>query len=171
MTIKEIRQALHGFDDQLRVQEGVYYEPYILMDGTTMFIPTHNWRVERKVQKEIIVTQKPGELTHAEFHEVQDPNDRYSAQEGYLFVFSFLPNQCDWRIFYTIIMLDAQRMDSAVNEQEQRIAHRNARSQLAFADMAKYETREACRYMNTVRTVSEKHAHTAPPGGMSIMGD
>ena len=41
----------------------------------------------------------------------------------------------------------------------------------AFGDMVGYEARQAYNYMNRVRTVSEKHAHTAPAGGMSIMGD
>lgn len=35
-------------------------------------------------------------------------------------------------------------------------------------DRREWEAKEAWGYMNTVRTVSEKHAHTAPRGGMSI---
>ena len=35
-------------------------------------------------------------------------------------------------------------------------------------DRRMWEAKEAWGYMNTVRCVSEKHAHTAPAGGMSI---
>ena len=35
-------------------------------------------------------------------------------------------------------------------------------------DRREWEAKEAYGYMNRVRTVSEKHAHTAPKGGMSI---
>ena len=61
-------------------------------------------------------------------------------------------------------------MGRRVTDQEERIRAKRERSKLAFGDMVGYEARQAYNYMNRVRTVSEKHCHIAPEGGMSIMG-
>ena len=105
--------------------------------------------------------------------EVQDPDDVDSAREGYLLLFPVFANQLDRRIFYTVVVTDL--VDTTPEREERTITNRIARAQAkakdTFGDMVGYEAVQAYNYMNRVRTVSEKHAHTAPPGGMSIMGD
>jgi len=51
---------------------------------------------------------------------------------------------------------------------EENAAHTAQRIQAKWNDRREWEARESWGYMNTVRTVSEKRAHTAPIGGMSI---
>lgn len=160
MTLKEISTRIKVYDDQLRV-----------IRSRRMYEMTHQFRVERHVQSEIIVSQKPSTLPDEQWWEIQDPDDRLSAQEdNCLLLFTFWPNQMDNRIYYTLSMLDTYHMDSRVTDQENRIKARKHRGNLAFGDMVGQEAKEWYRYINTVRTVSEKHCHTAPEGGMSIMG-
>ena len=168
MTLKEIDKRLKEYDPELRLIESRYLHEF-----------TRLLRVERHVQSQIIVTDRPvdpvtgPECTWEQWFEHQDPDDRLSAQESNcLLVFTLWPNQMDNRVFYTVMQLDMQGKlnDYRVADQVERIKARQDRSQLAVGDMVGQEAKEWYRYINTVRTVSEKHCHTAPEGGMSIMG-
>lgn len=172
MSPSQCEQALKAYDDQLRLKRGVRYHPYEISGGDMLTIPEEHWRVERRVQGPIIVDDKPDDIGWSDWHEHQDPNDRYSAQEKYLLVFVFWPNQMDNRVMYTLMMLDMQhkKHDKRVQEQIERIKRKKQKANEAFGDMVGYEAKQWYKYINTVRTLTDRDRHTAPRGGMSIMG-
>ena len=54
------------------------------------------------------------------------------------------------------------------NQIEEDAARADQRLRDYWNDRREWEAKEAWGYMNHVRVVPEKFAHTAPPGGMSI---
>ncbi len=159
MTLREINRRLGEYDSALRMIRARHDLSF--------------YRIERKVQGRIEISQKPSEMSWTDWREVQDPDDVDSAREGYLLLFPVFSNQLDRRIFTTVVMSDLA--DTTPQRVEQGCVDRMKRAQAkakdAFGDMVGYEAKQAYNYMNRVRTVSEKHCHTAPVGGMSIMGD
>ena len=168
MTPREVHQALREYDAALRLKRsGPYYGDYdMVYNGGTLHVPTYYYRVERKLPGHVkLIIDPPNEL--------QDLNDAASARERYILIFNVQPNQLDDRIFYTLYFSDLARMNAKemANEITDPMKRNQEKARNAFGFHVEAEAREAVRYMNTIRTVSEKHCHTAPVGGMSIMGD
>ncbi len=159
MTLHEIDRRLKEYDSALRMIRARHDLSF--------------YRVERKVQGRIEISQKPSEMSWTDWREVQDPDDVDSAREGYLLLFPVFANQLDRRIFTTVVASDLA--DTTPGRVEQGCVDRMKRAQAkakdAFGDKVGVDARDWYNYINRVRTVSEKHCHTAPPGGMSIMGE
>ena len=124
------------------------------------------WRLERKVAQGAIwpasVVESPAQF-----------EGRIAANDGYILVEFISPEHLSGQLIPVLARSDiwtnggAQAVADAMDELD--ISHRQMMKAMMsdqFAAMA----RERFRYMNRVRTVPEKFAHTAPPGGMSING-
>jgi len=97
-----------------------------------------------------------------------------AACDGYVICFEADRECLDSRVFYTLWATDLERQGGAdrVNDAiDARQAAGAAASRAAWISEVEWLAHEAWRYMNRVRTVPERCAHTAPAGGMSIMGD
>lgn len=96
-----------------------------------------------------------------------------AASDGYIIEMNVDAECLDNRVFLELWNKDIWRRGGAdaVNDQiDQALAQRFRESRAAFNDRNRQEAKAAYRYMNRVRTVPESGAHTAPVGGMSIMG-
>ena len=143
---RQFVQRLHDFDPLLRVR----------------FSDSENrYRIERRV----------GLHGYAPSPAYGSPEDRKSAVEGYECVLRCRQNQLDDRVFFTLWHDDIWRLggpDKYMDQLASEEADREAKRREQFLDRIETVTREAYRYMNTVRVVPESAAHTAPAGGMSI---
>lgn len=145
---KDFMERLTSYDDMLRVKWGHQLG---------------EWRIERKIRRSYYI---PPEL-------FSNQDDYQCAKDGYCLVLSLLPNQLDDRVFYTLWCGDIQAQGGA-----NRVADKMDADYFARYEKGKRQTgerledaaRERYDYMNRVRTVTEDKCHTAPKGGMSIMG-
>ena len=144
-------ERLKAFDPMLRVRWS---------DGQ------NRWRLERKVTRGIMwppsAVGGPGQQ-----------EDRQSAAEGYTLVATVKQGELTDRVFVALAKADLWRMGGAEKvcealdrgDQELEMVNRARRGEYIEA-----AARERFRYMNSIRTVPEKFAATAPKGGMSVMG-
>lgn len=104
--------------------------------------------------------------------EFGDPDEYRAASDGYMILMDVERECLDNRVFFTLWQSDIWRQGGAdaVNDRIDRVQAEIFReSRVAFNDRNRQEAKAAFRYMNCVRTVPENAAHTAPPGGMSII--
>lgn len=145
----EIVRDLEAFDPQLRLRWS---------DGQGQ------WRLERKVSR--------GQVWPAsEVETAAGYESRVAAKEGYILVDLIHPSLLNSRLVPILRQNDiwsnggakeiADAMDT-LDADQQRLM------KLAVSDQFEQMARDRWKYMNRVRTVSERHAHTAPRGGMSI---
>lgn len=140
---------LKGYDKELRVRWSDIHSA---------------WRIERRIRPPRI------NLDPALF---ADPEDFTTAVEGYALIMRVPPNMLDNRVFELLWAGDVQRRGGGAKvEQEEEDAYneRLEKAMAAWGDEIEQAAIERCRYLNTVRTVSERHTHTAPADGMSING-
>ena len=148
--------------------------------------PRHCWLIERKVSQGPIerprVELMPGETvseiedTQAAKERIEEWNrqevdERRAAAEGHLIECEVDRDSLDDRVIMMLWREDIWRRggaDAVNKEIDLRLFSATRKTRAQWMDQVRQEARAAFRYMNTVRTVSEKHAHTAPPGGMSI---
>jgi len=121
----------------------------------------NRWRIERR-----ITHGRPLNPTYFACHD-----DYECAKEGYCLVLLLHPWELDRRVFHTLWACDVQRWgggDKLADHLDNAYDERLEKSRAKWLDAVEWEANERQRYQNTVRTVDENKAHTAPPGGMSI---
>jgi len=105
-------------------------------------------------------------------HRIRFMAEEYRAAcDGYVLLMEVQADCLDSRVFFTLWEGDIYRRggaDKANDQIDNTLNDRRIARRAAWWDEVRQIAKEGKRYMNTVRTVSEKHAHTAPPGGMSI---
>jgi hypothetical protein len=125
------------------------------------------WLIERKITKARWID--PDAVLVKDW---KDYEEYKAAREGYILLMDVDRDCLDRRVFYTLWDSDIWRQGGyeKVNQQINQETHeRQFASRPKFVDEVRYEAKQWFRYGNTVRTLSEKDAHTAPPGGMSIV--
>lgn len=98
-------------------------------------------------------------------------DDWVAANDGYTNVMQVERECLDNRVLFTLWQGDIWRQGGAdvVNERIDRVqAEIRRESRADFNDRNREIGKDCWRYVNTVRTVPERFAHTAPVGGMSI---
>ena len=146
-----MKSLLHNFDRDLRLRWS---------DAQ------NRWRLERKVSRGVM--WPPSELETPSAME-----DRRSASEGYILVSLIEHNALSDRLIPVLRQSDiwsnggAEAVADAMDRMD--TSQKYLMRQMVL-DYAEAKARERFRYMNTVRTVPEKQAHSAPAGGMSING-
>ena len=118
MTCGEIDRRLKEYDSALRMIRARH--------------DISSYRIERKVQGRIEISQKPADVSWTDWREVQDPDDVDSAREGYLLLFPVFANQLDRRIFHTVVLTDLA--NTTVGRETQRHVDRVKRAQARAKD-------------------------------------
>lgn len=122
------------------------------------------WRLERKVTRG---AQWPASTIET----AAGYEDRIAARDGYVLVDLIAPELLNGRLVPVLKRADIWSRGGAravADEMDQLdVDHRQMMKRM-MSDKFEVAARERFRYMNRVRTVSEKHAHTAPVGGMSL---
>ena len=144
-------ERLRAFDPMLRVRWS---------DGQ------NRWRLERKVTR--------GTMWPPSFVESpEQAEDWRAANEGYTLVATVKQGELTDRVFVALAKADlwcmggAEKVCAALDRGDQELEMVNRTKRGEYIEAA---ARERWRYMNSVRTVPENMAATAPRGGMSIMG-
>jgi hypothetical protein len=122
------------------------------------------WRIERKISRGKWINPS---TFHASRYE-----DIISARDGYIPVLYCQQNELDERVFLSLWHMDIWRRGGSRRVADQMEARENGQRQSTRAQWLDdvWMAAKACKnYMNTVRTLDERHAHTAPRGGMSIV--
>jgi len=110
------------------------------------------WRVERRLRY-------PGFVNPAYF---SDGDDRRSAQDGYMLVFTAGKEQLDDRVLLTLYVGDTWRRGGAnriADELEAKEQAAKDHQHNSFMDDNEYRAREYWKSINTVRTLDDKHRH------------
>lgn len=151
VTPPDIARDLRAFDAALRLRWS---------DGQDC------WRLERKVSRGTVwppsTLETPGAF-----------EDRKAAREGYILIDLIQPQSLSGRLVPVLAQADiwscggAEEVADAMDRLD--IEQRQTMNRM-MSDKFETAARERFRYMNRVRCVPEKMAHTAPPGGMSITG-
>lgn len=105
---------------------------------------------------------------------VWDPDSAQAWAQGYLIIMEVGWNALDSRVLNALYGSDLWRQGGAdvVSAQiDARITAHERRTRAEFLDRVGQATRARLRYRDTVRTLSERDLHTAPPGGLSIAGN
>jgi len=151
ITPPDIARELRAFDPALRLRWS---------DGQGC------WRLERKVSRGTV--WPPSMLESPASFE-----DRKAAREGYILIDLIGPRALNARLVPVLRRADiwsnggAGAVADAMDQLD--ISQRETMKRM-MSDKFEAAARERFRYMNRVRCVPENKAHTAPPGGMSIMG-
>lgn len=125
----------------------------------------HRWRIERKI-------------THArsidpDRFRSQDYEEFVARRDGYLPILFCKYHQLDERIFHVLYAADLHRAGGAkkvADELDRLESDQRAKSRTKWLDEVYEAARERYDYLNRVRTIPENALHTAPKGGVSIMG-
>jgi hypothetical protein len=144
-----MKKLLHDFDRDLRVRWSE---------------PQGRWRLERRVSHGVV--WPPSAIETAASME-----DRRAAADGYVLVALLEPCELTERLIPVLRRADiwARGGANAVADEMDRMDVEQKRlMRQVVLDNAEAAARERFRYMNAVRTVPERAAHSAPPGGMSI---
>ena len=123
------------------------------------------WLIERAVPENSTLRGGQGYV---------DAEDHLSASNRKIILFEVDRNALDERVFYSLWSTDIRRQGGAeaVNDAiDTRYLAAIAKNKAHFRDLVRGHAKERWRYLNTVRTVPEHAAHTAPDGGMSINAD
>jgi len=151
ITPPGIARELHAFDPALRLRWS---------DGQGC------WRLERKVSRGTV--WPPSTLESPAAFE-----DRTAAHDGYVLVDLIRPRDLSARLVPVLRQADiwsSGGADAVADAMDRLDVTQRETANRMMGEKWEAAARERFRYMNRVRTVSEKHAHTAPPGGMSVMG-
>lgn len=122
------------------------------------------WRIERRIRAPRI-NLDPGLFA--------DPEDFTTAAEGYALIMRVPQNMLDNRVFELLWAGDLQRRGGGAKVDQEDLDAYNERLEKAmnaWGDEIEQAALERCKYLNTIRTVSERNVHTAPADGMSING-
>jgi hypothetical protein len=123
-----------------------------------------HWRIERRIRPPRLDLDPGLFANHADYE---------TAKEGYALILKVPQNMLDNRVFECLWAADIQaqggakavadKLDNAYNE-------RLEKAEKAWGEQVEIAALERWRYLNTIRTLSEKHAHAGPKDGMSING-
>jgi hypothetical protein len=169
-------ERLRAFDSALRCRWSDALGSYLIERKVSRAKP-----IEPKLlaDDEVIQTlteemeKEPSPEWRAEFdHRLRFMAEEYrAALDGYVVLFEADRECLDNRVFFTLFQGDIWRRDGAdkVNDEiDQAQAECRRESRARWMDEVRQRAKAAFRYMNRVRTVPERFAHTAPVGGMSI---
>jgi hypothetical protein len=122
------------------------------------------WLIERKVPERSTLAGGQGHV---------DLEDHLSAAARKIILFEVDRNALDERVFYTLWQTDMRRQggaDAIADEIDRKYYAAIAKNDADFRDLVRHKARERYRYKNRIRTLKESEVHTAPAGGMSILG-
>jgi hypothetical protein len=122
------------------------------------------WLIERKIPDRSTLAGGQGHV---------DLEDHASAAARKIILFEVDRNALDERVFYTLWSTDIRRQggaDAIADEIDRKYYAAIAKNKEEFRYFVRHKARERYRYKNALRVLPEKFAHTAPEGGMSILG-
>lgn len=168
--------ALRSFDSYLRCRWSTALDCYLIERKVSRGKPLapHVVAQDETVQElsEQLRAEPSPSLRRELDHRIRFMAEEYRAAcDGYIVVLEVPQNCLDQRVFFTLWESDIWRRGGAdvVNaEIDERMDAVPRKSRAVWMDEVRGRAKEAYRYMNRVRCVPEKFAHTAPVGGMSV---
>ncbi len=122
------------------------------------------WLIERTIPERSTLMGGQGHV---------DIEDHTSAAARKIILFEVDRNALDDRVFFTLWATDMRRQggaDAVCDEIDKKYFAAIAKRKEEFRYFVRHHARARYRYKNAIRTLPENAAHTAPEGGMSIMG-
>ena len=168
--------ALRSFDSFLRCRWSTALDCYLIERKVSRGKPLAPLVVANDETVQVLgeeLRAEPSPLLRRELdHRIRFMVEEYrAAVEGYVIVLEVPQNCLDERVFFTLWESDiwrrggAEKVNTEIDERQDAVPRK---SRAVWMDEVRGRAKEAFRYMNRVRCVPEKFAHTAPVGGMSV---